>query len=90
MKHCNSFIIFITDRLSKLTQSILTARLAAPHLAHAIFENRIIPYHVWYVIVTGNERQTTFKISVLLYPLVYPRLIKTKSYDPKTNGSLDR
>lgn len=80
----------MAKRNEKLTSAIPTGRIIATHMAPVLFESWIAPRGIPTKMLTINRVQLTSKVSGTLSTMFDVENVSTTSYNPQTNGHLER
>ena len=84
------YVVVITDRYSKLTRAVPTAKITAPVVAAVVLEHWVIPYGIPNHILSDNGSQFVSKFFSALCAFLGAKLTTTTAYHPQTNGQTER
>lgn len=83
------FIVFMTDKNTKLTWDISISRITAPQVAKVVLKDRIMQFGIPNIILTNNSKPFTSKCFAALYALMDTKLVTKTEYDSQCNGQVD-
>lgn len=86
----NQYIIVMTDRFSKLTKALPTAKTTATTVATTSLEHWVANFGILSKVVTDNGPQFTSKFFAALCTQLGIKAMTTTEYHPQANGQVER
>lgn len=80
------FVVVLTDRYSKVTRAVSTARKTGTHIASTFMDNWIIPYVISDYMVTDNGTQFVNKFFKSLCGFLGTKQLTTTAHHLQTSG----
>lgn len=89
--HCgNQFVLFITDRYSKLNRAVPMGKKTAPYVAGAFMSLWVYPYGIPAFLLVENGPQCIAQFFAMMCNLLGISNLTTTTYHPETNGQAER
>lgn len=83
-------MIAMTDRYSKFTRAVTTAKTRAPEVANMLSDYWIVRFGVTSYLLTQISPQFVLKVFPIIYGYIAVKHLTTTPYHPQTSGRVER